>query len=91
MGTWEYENTDGLGLLEFLEWCEDMEMEPVLGIYSGYSLSEQGYEGASYPLHDMHLVLQEALDELEYCMGDTSTKHGALRSSHGHPEPFRIK
>lgn len=27
----------------------------------------------------------------EYCMGNTSTKFGALRASHGHPEPFQIK
>ena len=27
----------------------------------------------------------------EYCMGNTSTFYGALRVSHGHPEPFQIK
>ena len=35
--TWNYHSTDGMGLLEFLEWCEDLKMEPVLGIYAGYS------------------------------------------------------
>ena len=91
VGTWEYENTDGLGLLEFLEWCEDLDMEPVLAIYSGYSLSETGFEGASFPKDNMQIILEEALDELEYCMGDQSTTYGALRSSDGHPEPFKIK
>ena len=38
----------------------------------------------------MDQVLQSALDELEYCMGNTSTYYGALRASHGHPEPFQI-
>jgi alpha-N-arabinofuranosidase len=38
----------------------------------------------------MNEVLQEALDELEYCMGNISTKYGALRAQHGHTEPFRI-
>jgi alpha-N-arabinofuranosidase len=32
-GDWSYYNTDGLGYLEFLEWCEDMEIEPLLSIY----------------------------------------------------------
>ena len=91
VGTWDYENTNGLGLLEFLEWCEDMDMEPVLAIYSGYSLAISGFPGASFPPDDMHIILQEAIDELEYCMGDISTNYGALRASHGHPAAFKIK
>lgn len=68
-----------------------MEMEPVLAIFSGYSLALSGYMGASYPQDHMNEVLQEALDELEYCMGDTGTKYGAMRAQHGHPAPFKIK
>ena len=26
---WNYQSTDGMGLLEFLEWCEDLKMDPV--------------------------------------------------------------
>ena len=36
----EYYNTNGLGLMEFLEWTESMEMQNVLAIYSGYSLGD---------------------------------------------------
>jgi alpha-L-arabinofuranosidase len=36
--TWSYHSTDGMGLLEFLEWCEDLHMEPVLAVFAGYSL-----------------------------------------------------
>ena len=35
---WGYWSTDGFGLLEFLEWCEDLKMRPVLAVYAGYSL-----------------------------------------------------
>lgn len=91
VGNWEYYNTNGLGLLEFLLWCEDMDMEPVLTIYSGYSLTISGAEGISFPRSEMNTILQEAIDEIEYCIGDASTKYGALRASHGHPEPFKIK
>ncbi len=35
---WRYWSSDGMGLLEFLEWCEDFHMQPVLGVYAGYSL-----------------------------------------------------
>ena len=34
---WGYRSSDGMGLLEFLEWCEDLKIEPVLAVYAGYS------------------------------------------------------
>ena len=80
-------NTDGLGLLEYLEWCEDMKMEPVLAVYAGYALG--GVRDAKKD--KMPAVLQEALDMLEYCMGSVSTRYGALRAKHGHPKPVQIK
>lgn len=67
-GTWNYYNTDGFGLLEYLEWTEALELERVLAIYAGYSLAINGAEGASYPESAMGELLQSALDELEYCM-----------------------
>lgn len=39
----------------------------------------------------MYPILQEALDELEFCMGDVSTQWGAKRAEYGHPEPFAIQ
>ena len=36
---WRYWSSDGMGLLEFLEWCEDLHMEPVLAVYAGYPCS----------------------------------------------------
>jgi hypothetical protein len=38
---WRYWSSDGMGLLEFLLWCEDLHMQPVLGVYAGYSLRQQ--------------------------------------------------
>lgn len=90
VGDWGYVNTNGLGLLEFMEWCEDMSIEPVLAVYAGFSLDIYGQAGPSYPEDRMNEVLQEILDELEYCTGDSSTTFGALRAEHGHPEPFQI-
>ncbi|GFZ49473.1 hypothetical protein JCM24511_07593 [Saitozyma sp. JCM 24511] len=85
VGDWGYYNTGGLGLVEFMHWCEDMEVEPVLAVYSGYSL-----DGTSWPQDHMDQVLQEALEELEYLMGDESTNWGKKRVEHGFPEPFQI-
>lgn len=68
-----------------------MEIEPVLAVYAGFSLDIWGQSGTSWPEDKLDIILQEALDELEYAMGDVSTKWGAKRAEHGHPEPFRIK
>jgi len=86
VGDWGYYNTDGLGLMEYMYWCEDMEMEPLLAVYAGYSL-----DGTSYPLSHMDEVLEEILGELEFCLGDVSTKWGSYRAELGHPEPFPIR
>jgi alpha-L-arabinofuranosidase len=83
---WGYRSTDGMGLLEFLEWCEDMKAEPVLAVYAGYSL-----KGAHInPGPDLEPFVQEALEEIEYVTGDTSTPWGARRAKDGHPAPFNL-
>ncbi len=81
---WGYWSTDGFGLLEFLEWCEDLHMQPVLAVYAGYSLRQQHVD----PGTNLDAYVQDALDEIEYVTGDTGTKWGAQRARDGHPAPF---
>ena len=85
--TWNYHSSDGMGLLEFLEWCEDLHMEPVLGIYAGYSLGGQVVK----PGPDLDPYVQEGLEEIEYVTGGTDTKWGAVRARDGHPAPFTLR
>ncbi|HKD04827.1 MAG TPA: alpha-L-arabinofuranosidase C-terminal domain-containing protein [Bryobacteraceae bacterium] len=82
--TWSYHSTDGMGLLEFLEWCEDLGMEPVLAVYGGYSLGGEVVK----PGPDLEPYVQDALDEIEYVTGAADTKWGAVRAKNGHPAPF---
>jgi alpha-N-arabinofuranosidase len=82
---WGYWTTDGFGLLEFLEWCEDLNMQPVLALYAGYSKNPNVIQGA-----DLQPYVQDALDEIEYVTGDASTKWGAQRVKDGHPAPFPL-
>jgi alpha-N-arabinofuranosidase len=84
---WRYHSSDGLGLLEFLEWCEDLKMQPVLAVYAGYSLQQQHVN----PGPDLDPYVQDALDEIEYVTGDASTKWGGERVKDGHPAPFALK
>jgi len=83
---WGYRSTDGMGLLEFLEWCEDMQAEPVLAVYAGYSLRGDYVKAGP----DLEPFVQEALEEIEYVVGSTSTTWGARRARDGHPAPFRL-
>src|SRR5579859_710194 len=83
---WFYWSTDGLGLLEFLEWCEDLKVEPVLAVYAGYSL--RGVHVAAGK--DLEPYVRAALDEVEYVTGDVTTKWGAERARDGHPAPFPL-
>lgn len=40
---------------------------------------------------DLAPYVEDALNELEFLLGDISTKYGALRASLGYPEPWKIK
>lgn len=86
MAPWGYRSTDGLGLYEFLLWCEDMNAEPVLAVYAGYSLKGAHVE----PGPDLEPYIQDALDEIEYVSGPATSKWGALRAKAGHPAPFTL-
>jgi len=83
---WRYRSSDGMGLLEFLEWCEDLKMEPVLAVYAGYSLQQEHVD----PGPALAPYVQDALDEIEYVTGSADTKWGAERIKDGHPAPFPL-
>jgi len=84
---WGYWSTDGFGLLEFLGWCEDLHMEPLLAVFAGYTLDKKHVE----PGPALEPYVQEALDEIKYVTGDAkTTKWGAQRAKDGHPAPFAL-
>jgi alpha-N-arabinofuranosidase len=86
MAPWTYRSSDGLGLYEFLMWAEDMNAEPVLAVYAGYSL-----KGAYVkPGPDLEPYIEDALDEIEYVTGPAASTWGSLRARAGHPAPFKL-
>ncbi len=72
-------------MLEFLDWCEDLKMEPVLAVFAGCTLDGRSTPEADYPKY-----AQEAVEEIEYVTGDVNTTWGARRAKDGHPEPFKL-
>ncbi|KAH9486469.1 putative alpha-L-arabinofuranosidase A [Psilocybe cubensis] len=94
LADWGYSNTDGLGLLEYLNWAEDLEAEPILGIWSGISVAN--YSDLStwpvVPEADLQPYIDDALNEIEFIVGDAkTTKFGQLRASLGREEPYSLK
>ena len=82
---WGYFSTDGMGLLEYLEWCEELGARPLLAVYAGYSLNH------SYvPQDQLAPYVQDALDEIQYATGPVDTPWGRKRAEDGHPAPFDI-
>jgi alpha-N-arabinofuranosidase len=83
---WNYRSSDGMGLLEFLLWCEDLGVEPVVGVFAGFTL--RGTPTPPGPA--LEPFVQEALEEIEYIVGDTTTTWGARRAKDGHPARFKL-
>ncbi len=82
-GAWGYRASEGLGLLEFFLWCEDLKMEPVLAVTVG-----RGWLAGNA---DVTPLVQDALDEIEYVTGSVNTEWGAKRAADGHAAPFPLR
>ncbi|HEX3626018.1 MAG TPA: alpha-L-arabinofuranosidase C-terminal domain-containing protein [Verrucomicrobiae bacterium] len=73
-------------MLEYLEWCEDLNIQPVLAVYAGYSLDHERVN----PGDDLKPYVADALDEIQYVIGDSSTQWGAQRAKDGHSATFPL-
>jgi alpha-N-arabinofuranosidase len=88
MSPWNYRSSDGMGLLEFLQWAEDMGAEPIVGLYAGLHIDN----GANIITGEaLRPHVQDALDEIEYITGSATTTWGARRVKDGHPAPFKLR
>ena len=77
---WQYWVTDGIGLPEMLKLCEAIGAEPLLAVYTGYTLA-----GRYEPIADSQWIVDAAEALVEYVNGSTSTTWGARRLSDGIP------
>lgn len=73
--------------MEYMYWCEDMGMEPVLAVWAGLTIGGGIVTGA-----ELTPYVDDILDELEFLLGDAaSTTYGALRAQYGQPAPFALR
>lgn len=86
---WGYRNTYGFGYHEFLQYCEEMNMQGMYVANVGLSCE---YSNGDFCRDDsVEFFIQDALDAIEYAIGDVSTFWGAKRAAAGHPRPFPLK
>ncbi|GIV17411.1 MAG: alpha-N-arabinofuranosidase [Armatimonadota bacterium] len=86
---WDYTTTQGLGLHEYLQMCEDLGAEPLLVVNCGMACQYRG--GDTAPMDALEEWIEDALAAIEYAIGDPTSKWGALRAKNGHPKPFPLR
>lgn len=86
---WHYRSTNSLGFHEYLQLCEDLDMDAMYVLNCGISC--QARHGHGFDDAKVQEYLQDALDALEYALGPVDSTYGKMRMEAGHPEPFRLK
>ncbi len=86
---WGYTTTQGLGLHEYLQMCEDLGAEPLLVVNCGMAC--QYRSGEVVPMDALDEWIEDALAAIEYAIGPPNSKWGALRAQNGHPKPFPLR
>jgi alpha-L-arabinofuranosidase len=87
-GPWNYRETYGMGFFETLQFCEDLNAEPLYVGFAGETCMFRNVEDV--PLSQMGWVETNFLDAIEYANGAPSTKWGKLRAEAGHVKPFNL-
>lgn len=88
-----YYTTYGIGFYEYFELCEALDALPVPVLNAGMTCQVQSPKYIVYPLNseEFNQCVQDALDLVEFCLGDASTYWGSVRIAMGHEEPFQLK
>ena len=87
-----YYTTYGLGFYEYFEFCEALGCMPVPVLNAGMTCEIQSPFYKVYSIADeaFQQYVQDALDLVEFCKGDESTRWGAVRIAMGHEAPFEL-
>ena len=88
-----YYMTYGCGFYEYFLLCEDIDALAMPILNAGMTCE---LRGDTYVVHkvgseEFEKYVQDALDLVEFCRGDASTKWGKVRIGMGHEEPFELK
>jgi len=85
---WGYNQTYGLGYMEYFQWAEDMGAIPVPVVPVGVTGCGDNKQAPDQATLDRYI--QDTLDLIEFANGDASTTWGAKRIAYGHPAPYKL-
>jgi alpha-L-arabinofuranosidase len=95
---WGYNQTEGLGYLEYFQFCEDIGAKPLPVLPAAVSCQNSGGTWRiggtgqqALPMDQMQDYIQEVLDLIEWANGPVNSEWGAKRAAAGHPEPFNLQ
>ncbi|MBQ9140936.1 MAG: hypothetical protein IJX63_03980 [Lachnospiraceae bacterium] len=88
-----YYTTYGIGFYEFFELCEVLDCIPLPVLNAGMTcpIQSQRYQVYDIGSEEFKQCVQDALDLVEFCLGDADTYWGSVRIAMGHEEPFALK
>ncbi|WP_186816383.1 alpha-L-arabinofuranosidase C-terminal domain-containing protein [Cellulomonas aerilata] len=86
---WGYNQTFGLGYLEYFMLAEDLGAEPLPVLPVGTNAC--GGPPATTDPETLDMLIQDTLDLIEFANGSADTVWGAVRAELGHPEPFGLE
>jgi alpha-N-arabinofuranosidase len=84
---WGYRSTDGFGFPEELLWCRQLNAQPVLAVFAGFTLNHDHVVAGP----ELQKYVDEALEEIEYVSGSADTTWGKQRVADGLAEPFKLQ
>lgn len=87
---WGYNQTYGIGYLEYFELAEDLGAEPLPVL----SVGANGCGSTIPEMKDQATIdrwVQDTVDLIEFANGGVDTEWGAVRAELGHPEPFGLE
>ncbi|WP_261383021.1 alpha-L-arabinofuranosidase C-terminal domain-containing protein [Glutamicibacter halophytocola] len=87
---WGYNQSYGIGYLEYLKWAEDLGATPLPVV----SVGANGCGSKIPEMTDQERIdrwVQDTLDLIEFANGGTDTTWGAKRAELGHSEPFNLE
>ena len=88
-GPWNYRRTQGMGLFEYLQFCEDLGADPLYVGFAGQTCIFRS--PALVPMANMGWVRDNILDVVDYANSAANSRWGTLRAEAGHPAPFNLK
>lgn len=85
---WHYRTSNGLGFHEYLQLCEDLNLEPLYVFNCGMTC--QARNSVLMESNELEEMIQDTLDAIEYATAPADSRWGKVRANMGHPEPFKM-